>query len=240
MTIRRRRLSRDQLRSRRLPRREARARPGGRVHLAQGHEPEGRRRRDPAGRLRARRLPAHRRHRAVLADHAGRARASPSAGGPVLGICNGFQVLLEAGLLPGAMLRNRDLEVPLRAGASCASSRPTRRSRVARRKGRCCRCRSRTAKATTSRRPSVDRASSRRTGASFSATATPRGEIDRRGQPERLGQRHRRHLQRGAQRRRPDAAPRARAASRRSAAPTASCCSNPWSARSRTKALRTA
>ena len=30
-------------------------------------------------------------------------------GGLVLGICNGFQVLLEAGLLPGAMLRNRDL-----------------------------------------------------------------------------------------------------------------------------------
>jgi phosphoribosylformylglycinamidine synthase len=32
------------------------------------------------------------------------------AGGPVLGICNGFQVLLEAGLLPGAMLRNRSLQ----------------------------------------------------------------------------------------------------------------------------------
>jgi phosphoribosylformylglycinamidine synthase len=31
------------------------------------------------------------------------------AGGPVLGICNGFQILLEAGLLPGAMLRNRDV-----------------------------------------------------------------------------------------------------------------------------------
>jgi len=31
-------------------------------------------------------------------------------GGPLLGICNGFQVLLEAGLLPGAMLRNRDLK----------------------------------------------------------------------------------------------------------------------------------
>jgi phosphoribosylformylglycinamidine synthase I len=30
-----------------------------------------------------------------------------NAGGPVLGICNGFQVLQEAGLLPGAMLRNR-------------------------------------------------------------------------------------------------------------------------------------
>ena len=33
-----------------------------------------------------------------------------AAGGPVLGICNGFQVLLEAGLLPGAMLRNNVLQ----------------------------------------------------------------------------------------------------------------------------------
>jgi phosphoribosylformylglycinamidine synthase subunit PurQ / glutaminase len=31
-------------------------------------------------------------------------------GGPVLGICNGFQILLECGMLPGAMLRNRDLK----------------------------------------------------------------------------------------------------------------------------------
>ncbi len=31
------------------------------------------------------------------------------AGGPVLGICNGFQVLCEAGLLPGALLRNASL-----------------------------------------------------------------------------------------------------------------------------------
>jgi phosphoribosylformylglycinamidine synthase len=30
-------------------------------------------------------------------------------GGPVLGICNGFQVLTELGLLPGALTRNRDL-----------------------------------------------------------------------------------------------------------------------------------
>jgi phosphoribosylformylglycinamidine synthase subunit PurQ / glutaminase len=36
-------------------------------------------------------------------------KAFAAAGGPVLGICNGFQVLLEAGLLPGAMLRNRSL-----------------------------------------------------------------------------------------------------------------------------------
>ncbi len=30
-------------------------------------------------------------------------------GGPVIGICNGFQILLEAGMLPGAMLRNTDM-----------------------------------------------------------------------------------------------------------------------------------
>src|SRR5713226_7787858 len=37
-------------------------------------------------------------------------QAFAARGGPVLGICNGFQVLLEAGLLPGAMLRNRSLK----------------------------------------------------------------------------------------------------------------------------------
>jgi phosphoribosylformylglycinamidine synthase len=46
-----------------------------------------------------------------------------AAGGPVLGICNGFQVLCEAGLLPGALLRNEDLrfvcrQVDLIAGGS--------------------------------------------------------------------------------------------------------------------------
>jgi phosphoribosylformylglycinamidine synthase len=40
----------------------------------------------------------------------GAVRAFAAAGGPVLGICNGFQVLLEAGLLPGAMLRNAGLK----------------------------------------------------------------------------------------------------------------------------------
>ena len=32
--------------------------------------------------------------------------AHAQAGGPVLGICNGFQILCEAGLLPGALMRN--------------------------------------------------------------------------------------------------------------------------------------
>jgi phosphoribosylformylglycinamidine synthase subunit PurQ / glutaminase len=38
----------------------------------------------------------------AVAEHA-------AAGRPVLGICNGFQVLCEAGLLPGALLRNEEL-----------------------------------------------------------------------------------------------------------------------------------
>ena len=32
------------------------------------------------------------------------------AGGLVMGICNGFQILCEAGLLPGALIRNRSLQ----------------------------------------------------------------------------------------------------------------------------------
>jgi phosphoribosylformylglycinamidine synthase len=36
--------------------------------------------------------------------------AFAAAGGPVLGSCNGFQVLTEAGLLPGALMRNDHLE----------------------------------------------------------------------------------------------------------------------------------
>ena len=39
----------------------------------------------------------------AVADHA-------AAGGPVVGICNGFQVLCEAGLLPGALQKNAGLK----------------------------------------------------------------------------------------------------------------------------------
>ena len=37
-------------------------------------------------------------------------RAFADAGGPVIGSCNGFQVLCEAGILPGALMRNDHLE----------------------------------------------------------------------------------------------------------------------------------
>ena len=61
-------------------------------------------------------------------------------GGPVLGICNGFQILCEAGLLPGVLRPNRQLEfvcadvavvvestaTPFTAGSALASSGPCR------------------------------------------------------------------------------------------------------------------
>src|SRR5213593_4228715 len=37
-------------------------------------------------------------------------QAFAASGGLVLGICNGFQILCEAGLLPGALIRNRSLQ----------------------------------------------------------------------------------------------------------------------------------
>jgi len=49
----------------------------------------------------------------AIASHSpvmGAVKKFAAAGGLVLGICNGFQILLEAGLLPGAMLRNRRLK----------------------------------------------------------------------------------------------------------------------------------
>lgn len=37
-------------------------------------------------------------------------KEAAQSGKPILGVCNGFQILLESGLLPGAMLRNRNLK----------------------------------------------------------------------------------------------------------------------------------
>ena len=49
-------------------------------------------------------------------------------GGLVLGVCNGFQILVEAGLLPGALIRNRSLkficrELRLRVGTTNSRTR---------------------------------------------------------------------------------------------------------------------
>ncbi|MDB4950407.1 MAG: phosphoribosylformylglycinamidine synthase [Gemmatimonadetes bacterium] len=46
-------------------------------------------------------------------------KAFADAGGPVAGICNGFQILCEAGLLPGALIRNRTLKFISRPAFLC-------------------------------------------------------------------------------------------------------------------------
>ena len=118
--------------------------------------------------------------------------AFAGAGGPVLGICNGFQVLLEAGLLDGAMLRNRDryrcehlhvrverTDTPFTRLCSAGDAAPppdrARRGQLLRAAGR-----ARSARAQRSDRlPLRGR----------------RRRADGRRQPERLAAEHRRHLQ---------------------------------------------
>ncbi|MDZ7636638.1 MAG: phosphoribosylformylglycinamidine synthase subunit PurQ [Bryobacterales bacterium] len=52
-------------------------------------------------------------------------KAFATDGGPVLGICNGFQILVEAGLLPGALVRNRGLRFVCKTVALRVETRDT-------------------------------------------------------------------------------------------------------------------
>ena len=113
-----------ELRLRRLPRRRRRAGRGGRVPLAQGARPAGRGRRRSCRAASATATtcaPAPSRGSARSCDevvaHARARRRRCSR------ICNGFQIACEAGLLPGALLRNALAQVRLRASA------PARRER---------------------------------------------------------------------------------------------------------------
>ena len=115
-------------------------------------------------------------------------------GGLVLGICNGFQVLAEAGLVPGALLRNASLrfagqEVTIAAGTARHAVHPPARRRPAAahagrpRRGPLLR-----------RRRDARRARARRArscSATWTLAGAPAGPDDA-GQPERLAARDRR------------------------------------------------
>ena len=128
-------------------------------------------------------------------------REFAASGGPVLGICNGFQVLCEAGLLPGALLPNEGLRFICRqvevevvgtstvATGACAPGRPAFDPGQAH-----------------------ERALVRSAGVARRARGErpDRVPLRARRQPKRFRRRRRRGRQRGGKRGRPDAPPRAR------------------------------
>ena len=126
-------------------------------------------------------------------------------GGPVLGICNGFQVLLEAGLLPGAMVRNRGIKfvsrlVTVRVEATdtpfthaCAAGQVLRLP-IAHGEGNYF-----------ADPEAAGLARGEPSGGVPLRRRRRRSVRDR--QPQRVGPQHRRHLQCGPQRRRPHAPP---------------------------------
>ena len=137
-------------------------------------------------------------------------------GGPVLGICNGFQVLCEAGLLPGALLPNDSLRFVCRQVDVDGRERRTRRSRARASEGDAL---SIPVKHTTGRyyAPPTARCSERARWCCATRRATTRtARMD-----DIAGV-----SQRGRQRDRPDAAPRARGRPAHRARPTAAGCSS--------------
>ena len=120
-------------------------------------------------------------------------------GGPVLGICNGFQILCEAGLLPGALLPNVGLRFICRQVGVVVE-----RDRHGLHRGL------RARPDPVDPRQAHDRAVLRAGRGGSRGGGAGRAALRPRRQPERVDERHRRRLQRGPQRRRADAPPRAR------------------------------
>ena len=159
------------------------------------------------GRLLLRRLPALRRY-CSLSPVMDAIKRYAEEGGPVLGICNGFQVLAEAHMLPGALIRNdsrafscRWIHARLRVLSLRTPQRRPRGHRLAPahrpRRGPLLR-RSRHPATTAGKQADCPHLHQRR--------GQPRGRC----QPQRLLPRHCGHLQHCRQCARPHASPRAR------------------------------
>ena len=136
-------------------------------------------------RLLVRRLPPLRRDRPLLAGAPGAVAPFAAEGGPVLGICNGFQILCEAGLLPGVLRPNESLSFVCRDVALLVERAGTAFTAAVRRRAAARRSPSSTARAAGSPRPSAGRAGAR---------GPDRAPLRGRRQPERIDRRRRRRL----------------------------------------------
>ena len=151
-------------------------------------------------------------------------RAHAERGGLVLGVCNGFQILCEAGLLPGVLMRNagRRFVCQMQHLRVENDATPFARGYA---------------------RGQVIKVAIAHGEGNYTVDAAGLAEIERararrlpllrrqrrgrrRGQSERLDERHRRRLQRALQRSRPDAASRKISSTRWSAASMAAPCSS--------------
>ena len=101
-----------------------------------------------------------------------------AAGGPVVGICNGFQVITEAGLLPGALQKNAGPHLRVRRPWSCGWRPPARCSPTSRRWATCCASRSTTSRATTCATPRPSPRCAPRTAIVVRYVDNPNGSLD--------------------------------------------------------------
>ncbi len=137
--------------------------------------------------------------------------AFAAQGGAVLGICNGFQILCEAGLLPGAMLRNAGLRFVCRDVWLRVESKRTPFT-LAINRGDVLRMPIAHGDGNWTADPRVFAEMKARDQIVF-RYVSPDGSPGRSGESERLARRRRGNLQRRGQRRRPHAPPRARGGS---------------------------
>ena len=197
---RRRAVPRHELRARRRLGGRAARRPTPRCCGTATPTIERRRRGRRSRRLRARRLPAHGRDRPLLAGDGTRSPSSRAAGGPVVGICNGFQVLTEAHLLPGALQKNAGLKFLCETVELRVETTTTVLTNACERRRSGCASRSTTSRATTCATPATLDAAARRRPRRRPLHRQPNGSLD-----DIAG-----ICNDGPQRRRADAAPRAR------------------------------
>ncbi len=154
--------------------------------------------------------------------------AFADGGGRVLAICNGFQIACEAGLLPGALVRNAGLHVPRPIGPGASRESTDTAFTNAYAPGQVLRAADRAWRGPIRRRSAGDRRTRRRRPGSDAVRRCGR-RAGTRGQSERFDAQHRRHHQCRRQCPWPDAPSGARSRFAARSTPMVCPCSSPWS-----------